>query len=46
VIKVKKFIESVRKFAKDLNKNGAQVWGPIAKWRFLLSVANLFTTML
>jgi hypothetical protein len=45
-IKIKKFIERAMKFVKGLNKNGAQVWDPTAMWRFLLSVANLFTTML
>ena len=45
-IKIKKFIERAMKFAKGLNKNGVQVWSPTAMWRFLLSVANLFTTML
>lgn len=45
-IKIKKFIERAMKFVKGLNKNGVQVWGPTAMWRFLLSVVNLFTTML
>jgi hypothetical protein len=45
-IKIKKFIERAMKFAKGLNKNGAQVRDPTAMRRFLLNVANLFTTML